>query len=186
MRKKSNVKQQRTVIADKSRAIGKKAFYLGCAEADQRKVGQILAVAVLALSVGIVNPATAYTSCVGGTEITRNQYGASGAPATCTAAMCPSETKTFCKSNLTMNWWSAFNWCKSNGGTLASFVSMCPGVTTSPNNETGACPALQGTSNQWVWSSMGYGSSNALTVSLLSGAVNSNVGRNNVNFALCE
>ena len=132
----------------------KKAFNLWCSESNQRKGGQILAVTVLALSVALSNSAAAYTSCVGGTEITRNQYGSQPDGVNCTSETCPQTLKKFCKSDLGMNWWSAFNWCKSNGGTLASFASMCPGVTTAQNNVTGACPALQKTGNQGVWSSL--------------------------------
>ncbi len=135
-------------------------------------------------------PSFAYTSCVGGTEITSKVYGTTDASSYCTSVMCPSPAKTFCKSDKSMNWWTAFNWCKSNGGTLASFASMCPGITTSPNNVTGACPALHGVGgSQWVWSSMGYGSSHALFVNLSSGAVNgSYYYRTNSNdlYALCE
>ena len=131
--------------------------------------------------------AHAYTECVGGTIIKRNQYGTEGAPDTCTATTCPSTTKTFCKSDERMNWWSAFNWCKSNGGTLASFESMCPGVTTAVNNTEGACPGLQGvgSNGHWVWSSMGYQDNYVLGVHLFSGGTLNNR-RVDSFYALCE
>ena len=124
----------------------------------------------------------------GGTVITRNVNGATGAPSTCNSDKCPSTTKTFCKSGQAMNWWSAFNWCASISGSLASFSAMCPGVPTAVNNITGACPGLQGKGDSWVWSSLGYGSNDAVVVNLSSGAVGnytrygSPYGRN----ALCE
>ena len=111
-------------------------------------------------------------AAAGGTVITRNINGATNAPSTCNADKCPATTKTFCRSSQTMNWWAAFNWCDSVGGSLASFGEMCPKVPTAPNNITGACPGLQGRgSDQWVWSSLGFGSDKALIVNLSSGAV---------------
>ena len=138
------------------------------------------------VTIMFVKTAGAYTECVGGSIIKRNQYGVDGAPTTCTTAMCPGDTKTFCKSNLPMNWWSAFNWCKSNGGTLANFKNMCPGVATSLNTAEGACPALQKTGvSQYAWSSMGYGTTNAFTVNIASGGIN-HFSRNSSYYVLCE
>jgi len=127
----------------------------------------------------------------GGTVITRNVYGATGAPTTCVREngkdTCPATTKTFCKSGRTMNWWTAFNWCASIGGSLASFSAMCPDVPTASNNVTGACPGLQGKGDSWVWSSLGYGSNAAVFVDLSSGAVNYYYRYNYGSyFALCE
>ena len=130
--------------------------------------------------------AMAYTSCVGGTEITANVYTDADAPDTCTADHCPSPVKSFCIGNLDMNWWSAFNWCQSNGGTLASFYSACPNTPVRTNKTAGACPALQGVGDsKYYWTSMGSGTTNAFGVHLSSGAVNSNL-RNSGNYALCE
>ena len=148
-----------------------------------KKLFIALIIMVIAKNVG------AYTSCVGGTPITRNQYNASEAPSTCTVTMCPDNAKTFCKSIKTMNWWSAFNWCKANGGTLASFNSMCPGAETVHNNVEGACPALQKTGevSQWVWSSLGRGTSDAFVVNLSTGAVFGTEARfRDYRYALCE
>lgn len=60
----------------------------------------------------IVAPAKAFTSCEGGTIVTRNKYTDSNAPAGCDATTCPATTKTFCKSNGVMTWWSALTWWK--------------------------------------------------------------------------
>ena len=121
----------------------------------------------------------------GGTVITRNVNGATNAPDTCNADKCPATIKTFCMSSQKMNWWTAFNWCDSIGGSLASFGEMCPKVETAVNNTTGACPGLQGKGSDWVWSSMGFGSDKAIIVNLSSGAVSTS-GRHNNPFALCE
>ena len=131
----------------------------------------------------------AFDECTeaGGTVITRNVNGATGAPSTCTPDKCPATVKKFCKSSQTMNWWTAFNWCASISGSLASFSAMCPGVPTALNNITGACPGLQGKgSDQWVWSSLGYGSDHAFVVNLSSGAVTGNPYRYYGYDALCE
>ena len=114
---------------------------------------------------GAVNAA-----CVGGIEIKANTV-ADNPNGNCTETTCNGHT--FCKSNGTMNWWSAFNWCASNGRKLANFSTMCPGVQTAANNDTGACPNLQSVGgNHYAWSSLAYGGNNANTVILSSGAVN--------------
>ena len=137
-----------------------------------------------------VASARAYDECVtaGGTEITRNVYGTTNAPSTCTLEKCPATTKKFCKSGQIMNWWTAFNWCKSIGGTLAKFDQMCPGVQTAIN-VADTCPALKGvvSGNGGAWSSMGYQSNQAILVKFSSGAV-STANRSYVStyYALCE
>ena len=127
---------------------------------------------------GAVNAA-----CVGGTEIKANSVE-DNPNGNCTETTCNGHT--FCKSKGSMNWWSAFNWCASNGRTLAKFSTMCPGVRTSPNNVEGACPNLQGVAgNVWGWSSLAYSSNSAFLVTLSSGAVG-NDGRHYGLYAFCE
>ena len=139
---------------------------------------------IFAITLGFSTSTMAYTSCVGGTEITANVHTDADAPDTCTADYCPSPAKSFCISNNGMNWWSAFNWCKSNGGTLASFNSACPNTPVRTNNTAGACPALQGVgASNFYWTSMGSGTSNAFFVNLSSGAVFN--GSRNTNGSLC-
>ena len=108
----------------------------------------------------------------GGTSITSHKATDTGcSPATANAVATCNE-HTFCKSNKTMNWWSAFAWCESQGRKLAEFSTMCPGLTPYPYNTTGDCPNLQGLAESgWVWSSLAWGSSYALLVNLSSGAV---------------
>jgi hypothetical protein len=141
---------------------------------------------IFAITLGFSTSTMAYTSCVGGTEITANAHTDADAPDTCDADHCPSPAKSFCISTNGMNWWSAFNWCKSNGGTLASFNSACPNTPVRHNDTAGACPALQGVGeNKYYWTSMGSGSSSVYCVNLSSGAVD---GYNRANhlYALCE
>ena len=107
----------------------------------------------------------------GGTIITANKYGADQ------GGLCndPSDTsltnncngKKFCRGGNTMNWWSAFTWCESIGGHLASFDHMCPGSQAISNHTVAdACPNLKmpGTGSTNVWSKTGSGQSNALFV----------------------
>ncbi len=32
----------------------------------------------------------------------------------------------YCRSNLRMNWWSAYAWCEANGRHMASMYEICP------------------------------------------------------------
>ena len=123
--------------------------------------------------------AFSYSSCVGGTEITANTVA--DGPASCNSVMCPSPAKKFCKSNLGMNWWSAFNWCKSNGGTLVPFEEACPGV---PIRGNGTCPALAKSAG-YVWTGTGVNDSLAFSINLNGGAI-SNYGRTSAYAALCK
>ena len=125
------------------------------------------------LAVCIATPAFSFTSCEGGTIVYANQYTDANAPAGCDATKCPAIGKRYCKSNNGMTWWSALTWCDAQGGNLATFTSMCPGIAPAINNADGACPALQEVveSGQWVWSGYPVGANLALGVNLLSGAV---------------
>ena len=146
---------------------------------------KLLLSTVLALC--IATPAFSFTSCEGGTIITRNKYTDANAPTACTETACPATTKTFCRSNGMMTWWSALTWCDAQGGNLATFTGMCPGAAPVSNNVEGACPALQGVvgTSQWAWSGYPVGASSALIVNLLSGAVGYYYRDNNA-CALCE
>ena len=56
---------------------------------------------------------------------------------------------TFCRSNITMNWWSANVWCQKHGGKLAGIADLCPGTAPAAGQN---CPDLF--SCYWnVWSS---------------------------------
>ena len=34
---------------------------------------------------------------------------------------------SFCQSNSTMNWWSAYAWCEAMGGRMPQIAELCPG-----------------------------------------------------------
>ena len=148
---------------------------------------KLLLSTVLAI-VCVTTPAFSFTSCEGGTIVTRNKYTDANAPTACTETACPATTKTFCKSNGAMTWWSALTWCDAQGGNLATFTSMCPGIVPAINTVDGACPALQGVggTSQWAWSGYPVGAKYALRMNLLSGAVASGDYRSSYNYAFCE
>ena len=103
--------------------------------------------------IGLISATSAYAKCEGGTEIT-NTAGT-----------------TFCKSNVTMNWWSAAAWCKENGLQLATMYEMCP--TWDGNAGSGKCSELNGKGSSSVWSATASGSEYAFNVNLSGGDVNS-------------
>ena len=67
----------------------------------------------------------------------------------------------FCVSTFSMNWWSAFSWCESQGGHLASFQEICNMSTPTTTGWINGCiykSSTLGTS----WYSTPQGTSNAL------------------------
>lgn len=120
----------------------------------------------LYLIMGVITSAQAYTSCEGGTVVTAYAYDDESAPSQCTSNLCPKPAKSFCKSNITMNWWSGFNWCASNGGTLASLQSLCPGMMTGS-----VCYPLKGKgSSEWIWTSTSSGEGSAIALNPSNGS----------------
>ena len=82
---------------------------------------------------------------------------------------------TYCVGNVSMNWWSAFNWCTSQGRHLASMDEVCTVSETEywvGGTGTKACPnTIDGGLNKTVWTSLGRGTGSAYYVSLSSGTV---------------
>ena len=71
---------------------------------------------------------------------------------------------TYCLSKQSMNWWSAFAWCKANGLHLATMYEMCP--SWNGNKGSGKCPELNGAGTGGdVWSSTAYDIDSAFVVS---------------------
>lgn len=111
----------------------------------------------------------AMAACEAGTEIT----GKNG--------------HVYCKSNNTMNVWSAATWCEAQGRHLASMEEMCPDTGEGLNNAwdglTGdnKCANLSNASG-WICSSTA--SSTWATFCVSSGRVNSNA-RKDANYAFC-
>ena len=133
------------------------------------KINRTLAAVIVSLS--LLMGTSAHAACAEGTEIT----GKNG--------------HVYCKSNITMNWYTAFAWCDTQGRTLATVNQMCDIDETQRwdgNFGTGKCLNLVGvfSENQYVWSAIPYGSSNAFDVSLSTGNVINNF-RTFSNYALC-
>ena len=118
--------------------------------------------------IGLISATSAYAACNGGTEVT-NTAGT-----------------TFCKSNVTMNWWSAAAWCKENGLHLATMYEMCPNWDGNTGLET--CPELNGNGSGYVhaWSATARGSENAFYVNLSYGVVDSGYYRTEYLYAFCR
>ena len=101
----------------------------------------------------------------GGTIITANSYG-NDKGGLCNDPSNPDLTnncngKKFCIGGNGMNWWSAFTWCESIGGHLASFAHACPEISQVNNV---ICPNLKNVHNATLWTSSGYGSDNAVLI----------------------
>ena len=115
--------------------------------------------------IGLMSVSSAYAKCDGGTEVT-NTAGT-----------------TFCKSNVTMNWWSAAAWCKANGLHLATMYEMCP--SWDGNTGSGKCPELNGKDDA-VWSATASDNDKAFLVLLSRGHVDPPKGRHYDYFAFCR
>ena len=123
----------------------------------------------LACFIGLLTATSAYSysgDCNGGTIITAND-----------------EKTTFCVSNKTMNWWSAQNWCKANGSSLATMYEICP--SWDGNADNNKCLELNGVGSVTVWSGTAGGSDYTFVVSLSDGYVNHGYRRNH-DYAFCR
>ena len=119
--------------------------------------------------VGLLSVSSAYAACEGGIEVT-NTVGT-----------------TFCKSNVTMNWWSAFAWCRANGMSLATMYEMCP--SWNGIGDAASCPELRlaPPNSPSVWSATTDGSTYAFAVGLSTGWVYDEKSRNRTDFfAFCR
>lgn len=102
----------------------------------------------VALCTGLLASTSVGAACTGGTSFT---YGGI----------------TYCISNVSMNWWSAFNWCQANGQVLAHIAKACPGIQAWPGTACSASTAANASSwnNVFEWTSMGHGENQAIAVS---------------------
>ena len=116
---------------------------------------------LLILTLSIALPNIAMADCVGGEE----KPGKNG--------------HVYCISNQTMNWWSAFAWCKANKRHLVTLDEAC-------NNQSwsGGCTNMNIGISKGVWTAIASGDSSAYTVYLSNGRVNPHPRTNN-NAALC-
>ncbi len=94
--------------------------------------------------------------------------------------------ETYCRSNVNMNWWSAYAWCDAANMTLVS-LDRCNGKNGNITGEV-ACPNFKGTGGSVTcWTSSVPNSSFAFNVNLSSGAVFNSHTRNYYSlYALCE
>ena len=129
----------------------------------------------------VTSAMSAEPTCNGGTPVKSNTTATNP---DCSADTCNGHE--FCKSDKTMNWWSAFAWCESQNRKLAEFKTMCPGVSQAPANTAGDCPNLQGVENFCAWSSLASTSGLAFAVCLSSGAVGHDGRHRDYYYALCE
>jgi len=63
----------------------------------------------------------------------------------CDAAHC--NGLHFCRSNVSMNWWSAMIWCKSIGHKLVDLETACPGGLVQDRTCANLCHKISG----WSW-----------------------------------
>ncbi len=113
-----------------------------------------------------------WATCNGGTEVT----GQNG--------------HVYCRSNITMNWYSAFAWCDTQGRTLATMEQMCDIDETQRwdgTTGTGKCLNIIGTgdSDQNVWSAIPSGNVHAFYVNQFEGVVRYNSRALYSYYALC-
>jgi len=135
----------------------------------------------------------------GGTIITANRYG-NDKGGLCNNPSDPGVSqncngKSFCVGGQKVNWWSAFTWCESIGGKLASYQDLCPTTQTASLDTTIICDNIKGTSKNselWGWTSLAKGDSFAFHVNFSSGKVSDGIGvaaygRTNPNvYAVCS
>ena len=126
---------------------------------------------VLLIVLSLLATTQGHAACAKGTEIT----GKNG--------------HVYCKSNIGMNWYTAFAWCDTQGRTLATMEQICDiDETQKWDGDFGAgkCLNLVGVSseNQYVWSAIPFGSANAFGVGLSTAIVGNN-DRTKYTYALC-
>ena len=126
---------------------------------------------------------------MGGTIITANSY-ANDQGGYCDPAQNNCNGETFCVSSDNggnLNWWSAFLWCQTNNGTLASFYEVCPGTRLSVDTTTrGYCANLTGNSiNTYLWLKEQANSGYAYRFLPYNGYVTKDVKRSPNNRAIC-
>lgn len=73
------------------------------------------------------------------------------------------ETRSFCLSEKTMNWWTAHQWCIGNGRVLATPDSAC-NYTENWFIGIGGCPNLSRKIGGFAWTALHNGSGGAFMV----------------------
>jgi len=101
--------------------------------------------------------------------------------------MVSTQSGSFCRSDKTMNWWSAHNWCRANGMSLVSMYDVCPDWDGNTGNAK--CPQLSVNGSEYIWTSTAAKTTYAFAVSLSNGTVDALGGRhlnNDVRHAFCK
>ena len=77
--------------------------------------------------------------------------------------------KNYCKSKISMNWWSAHAWCAANGMKLIDPDRYCACTGNEKCNELVSCPNFYQADSRHSWTATPQGSSSAYFVNLSSG-----------------
>ena len=115
---------------------------------------------LLATVIALVTATPVMAACEGGTEV-----------------------KGFCISDITLNWWSAANWCKANGRRLATMYEVCPGWDEKVG--TGKCPVITSSIGPYAWTATANNSNYAFFIDPSTGFVDSG-DRSYLDHALCK
>lgn len=98
--------------------------------------------------VGLMMSASANADCEGGTVI-----------------------GSYCRSNKLMNWWSAYNWCKSNSMRMPTIYDICPSWD---GNKGYKCSEMAfGTGQLYGWTTTAEGEDSAYIINFDAGQVSS-------------
>ena len=93
--------------------------------------------------------------------------------------------KNYCKSKVTMNWWSAHAWCAANGMKLIDTNKNCACTGNEKCNEPVSCPNFYQVDFVHCWTATPQGSYYAYTINHSTGNFGSSITRNLNYSALC-
>ena len=98
--------------------------------------------------------------------------------------------KKYCRSKISMNWWSSHAWCDAAEGVskLVDPNEDCSCVGTSGCDTTVSCPNFKGVGGGYIWTKSSFASDAAYKIHLSTGEIDSSYGfhRNNSFPALCK
>lgn len=96
-----------------------------------------------------------------------------------------SDDGQFCISDISLNWWSAANWCKANGRRLATMYEVCP--DWDGNMGSGKCPVIASSINTRSWTATASSGEWAFNVNPSKGEVSGITFRSSTSYrALCR
>ena len=102
-------------------------------------------------------------------------------------------TKRYCRSTITMNWYTALSWCQAQGKHLATMSEMCDKSENPEDRWDGSmgakkCPNFangESSFNSWLWTGTAVGSTNAYYVSAGTGTIHGYASRDSIGPAFC-